>query len=448
MVETRLGLPQCVAGQLALMALDTPSEYPTILSQALFTSGLNGVTLEIPNLLPERELPQQRGLVMQALETYLWDEIRDAWESGKGEKVLRELANTIRMLAAKGYRKVDQFRHPTGGWFVDPSCGTPEQRDGFLTALVGAMGGDRYHAGEQAARGIPEVEGEQSGDAAEEEGDDMEEVAWLMGEMSDVSAQSDQEKYKRKGLTINIKRKKRGPAPSYVGFSTPTVLSHAGSEEEEGEGQRLYETEIPTGFIRGCEGLTDEQLVKKLVKGKPVLLREGLSCNQSWDQSPTGQGWFANAVRWHGGLRGGWSVDVQLNELSAYEGGKCVEVSLDAEEIREGMAALQPDPAPVVLWLNTEEHGGRGVTGVDGFVPALLKYWKGHDSPPAEVRRRLLAREMQEAEQQRMKEKHKKLQERGRGEKAWAGQMRLPARAKQQRSRGGRVEWREDTWLQ
>ena len=80
--------------------------------------------------------------------------------------------------------------------------------------------------------------------------------------------------------------------------------------------------------------------------------------------------------------------------------------------------------------MNTKEHGARGVTVVDGFVPALLKYWKGHQSQPESVQRRTKVRERQEAEQERMKDKHQKLQKRGKGEKAWAGQMRLPVKEK------------------
>ena len=256
---------------------------------------------------------------------------------------MRELAVTIRMLVSRGFKKVAQFRHPTGGWFVNPSCGTPKQRDGFLTVLEGAMGGKRYNAGVQVEMGMPDGDlhsPEQGGEEGGQMGDDIAEVARQMGEMSDASAQSDQEKYKRQGLTIKIKRRMRKPAPSYVGFSKPTVLSHTGADVEEGDGQRLYETEVPTGFIRGCEGMTDEQLAKRMARGPPVLLREGLSFNQDWEQSMTGHGWYANAVRWQGGLRGRWSVDVQLNELSAHEEGKCVELSLNATEIREVMAEL------------------------------------------------------------------------------------------------------------
>ena len=252
--------------QLALMALDTPSEYPTILSQALFSAGLNGVTLEIPELLPVREEPQPSDSVMQGLETFLWDEIRDAWESGKGEKTLRELMVTIRMLAGEGYTKLQQFRHATGGWFVNPSCGTAAQRDGFLTAVVGALGGFRYNTGDQVAKGNPAAADGVREVVGYENGDDPEEIARLMAEMSDESAQSDQEKYRRQGLTINIRRKRRGVVPAFVGASNPTIISHAGDEEGEEVGNGLvYETEISTGFIRGYEEMSNEVLMKKLV---------------------------------------------------------------------------------------------------------------------------------------------------------------------------------------
>ena len=45
------------------------------------------------------------------------------------------------------------------------------------------------------------------------------------------------------------------------------------------------------------------------------------------------------------------------------------------------------------------------------------------------MQHRLNARKEQEAEQLRMREKFLKLKERGKGEKVWAGQMRLPTRA-------------------
>ena len=90
---------------------------------------------------------------------------------------------------------------------------------------------------------------------------------------------------------------------------------------------------------------------------------------------------------------------MQLNERSSHKGGKCIEESLDASEIREVLAALQPDPAPKTLWLSTRDHRERGVTGVDGYVLSLLHYWKLHPSPPEDVQHRLNVRKEQEAEQ-------------------------------------------------
>ena len=101
--------------QLGLLALDKPKEHPTLLSQALYSAGLSGVTLEIPGLLPVREAPRPAGLIMQDLETFLWGELQDVWEAGQGGKQLQQAAGMIKELAKKGVRRTEQLKHPTGG---------------------------------------------------------------------------------------------------------------------------------------------------------------------------------------------------------------------------------------------------------------------------------------------------------------------------------------------
>ena len=70
--------------QLCLMALDDPGEYPNLLSQMLYTMGQNGVTAEVPDLLPTRANSIKHGEIVQALEAYLWSACQEAAVSGKG----------------------------------------------------------------------------------------------------------------------------------------------------------------------------------------------------------------------------------------------------------------------------------------------------------------------------------------------------------------------------
>ena len=119
-----------------------------------------------------------------------------------------------------------------------------------------------------------------------------------------------------------------------------------------------------------------------------------------------------------------WEVDGFFIERTSYERGVRMLTMITVEQIREAMALLKRDPTPAQLWLTGEDHGEKGVTGVDGYVWPILRYWQQHPDPPEDVRTRLRAREAQEAEQRRERDKKAN----GKGGSIWK-QALLPARA-------------------
>jgi hypothetical protein len=197
------------------------------------------------------------------------------------------------------------------------------------------------------------------------------------------------------------------------------VLEHS---EEAGEGLgRMYATEVPTGYVRGFERLTDSELVRKVVRGPPVLLSASLQWTEVWGEAPAIAGWWVKAVKWEQEADDSWGIEGFFIERTSYEDGVQMTTTITAEQLREAMEELKRDPSPVMLWLTTEDHGERGLTGVDGFVKPLLRYWQQHDNPPQDVKDRLKSREMQEAEQERERVKRKT----GKGKTIWK-QAKLP----------------------
>jgi len=438
--------------QLCLLALDSPQEYPTLLSQFLFTLGQGGLTAEIPTLLPQRPQPMPSGSLVEKLVNFLWSEYQEVREGEQDARELQLVARALRKLALRGVTRVSQVQHPTGGWFVDPRMVTGKECAALLRALELSGTGSRYSIREhlqmggraaghgQAQESESEATSSDSGGEEQQDGDEespqrkiwtenrLEELILLSPEFSpanllefvetaEVFMETSLARAMRDEIEEGVsswaevrtairdafwpgrgtvgravrcrapRRAKPGPHPAWINESRTTVTAFEGG---------VYETHIPTGFDSKYAGMRDEQFVQALTKGEPFLVPAERRLIKQWGVPVMPAGWMFKADEWYIDKDKGIGVDGHFTEMRE-NGATCfIELPL----LRRIFGKLKREQPAIVFWMTEEEHGKRGATGVDGYVPPILAFWESQQRLPEDAARRMGARRQQQQWQQ------------------------------------------------
>lgn len=330
-----------------------------------------------------------------------------------------------------------QMKTATGCWFVDPSKGTLAERCALLTALKEECGGQGYsvraalqsqggvvvEAGEDAARGALALYPNRVRTQ-----DNLHELIRLMGvctptsirefmgaaedSINPVLYEALRERVEGRGhhkswrvikpsihkafwpsvvqpRQQRMLQRSHQQAPSiilaYVNESKTTVTAYGGG---------LYETVIPTGYVKEYNSMPDDAMVKAMVVAPPFFIPQG-DHTMGWGQGAMESGWMFKQTSWFETVAGEWGVEGFLTDF--YEEGATRE--LLAEDLRSIFRSIS-GTTTVVHWMTEEEHGVQGANGVDGFPPPLLQYWLSQPDQLDDVARRMNAKARQEQYQQ------------------------------------------------
>jgi len=327
--------------------------------------------------------------------------------------------------------KVKQIKHPTGGWFVDPRLVTKRESEALLQALETAEGGERYSIMEHIQSMPPAAPQQEQDDVDQGPGDESDarrirtedalhafmahtpfsprnllefvEAAemWvhpcLFEPLRLRIEQGIRSWAEVRTAIVDVFWPGRGPEgravrpprdkpykpptiPAWINVARTTVTAH--------DERCYYKTHIPTGFHKDYLHMQDQELVKALVRGAPFLIPHTQKNVRKWGKPGMPEGWMYTATQWYVNPDGTCGVDGYFIER-AENGAPC---RFKTEFLRGVMEGLQGAPATVTAWLSEEDHGRKGATGLDGFVPPLLAYWEQQPDRPAEIARRMTAR--------------------------------------------------------